>query len=58
MRIFSLFCSICLLSGFVLFGLSLIVGISLLYTSRRLKEQEDAIVLEPISNEAADEITP
>ncbi|NHJ40913.1 MAG: hypothetical protein FK731_12860 [Asgard group archaeon] len=46
------------ITGFVLFGLALIVGISLLYTSRRLKEEEDAIILEPITNESIDETLP
>lgn len=43
------------ITGFVLFGLALIVGSSLLFTARGLKEQEENIVLEPLTNELVDE---
>ncbi|NHK30169.1 MAG: hypothetical protein FK730_02370 [Asgard group archaeon] len=42
------------ITGFVLFGLAIIVGISLLFTARRLKAEE-IVVLEPISDITVDE---
>jgi hypothetical protein len=42
------------IAGFVLFGLAIIVGISLLFTARRLKVEE-LVVLEPISDITVDE---
>jgi hypothetical protein len=42
------------IAGFVLFGLAIIVGNSLLFTSRRLKAEE-AVVLEPVTDVTADE---